>query len=52
MAIQSVLEAGEEWVDEKSVILALMFENGSQKLGEFISGGGEIFEMLIGNQEK
>jgi hypothetical protein len=40
-----------EWFNEKSVILAIMFENGAQKLGEFISGGGETFQMLIGNNE-
>jgi len=51
MVVEDVFDNGKEWVDEKSIILALMFENGAQKLGEFISGGGETFEMLIGREE-
>ena len=51
MVVEEVFDNGKEWVDEKSIILALMFENGAQKLGEFISGGGETFKMLIGREE-
>lgn len=46
-----VLEDEADWFGEKSIILAMMFENGARRLGEFISGGGETFKMLIGQNE-
>jgi len=52
MSVEDVFDDGREWVDEKSIILALMFENGAQRLGEFISGGGgETFKIFIGREE-
>jgi hypothetical protein len=45
-------EEEKDWFSEKSIILTMMFENGAQKLGEFISGGGETFKMLIGRNDE
>jgi hypothetical protein len=47
-----VLEEEADYFGEKSVILAMMFESGAQKLGNFITGGGEVFTMLIGPGEE
>ena len=50
--VEDVFDESSDWVEEKSIILALMFSDGAGKLGEFISGGGETFKMLIGKEEE
>jgi hypothetical protein len=46
-----VLEEEADWFGEKSIILTMMFQDGAYRLGKFISGGGETFKMLIGQNE-
>lgn len=50
--VEDVFDESADWAEEKSIILALMFSDGAQKLGDFISGGGETFKMLIGRGEE
>jgi hypothetical protein len=46
------LEEEANWFGEKSIILALMFQDGAQRLGEFLTSGKEkTFEMLMGPGE-
>jgi hypothetical protein len=43
------LEDEANWFEEKSIILTMMFQNGAQRLGEFLTSGKEkTFEMLMG----